>query len=193
MSKAMEAAGILADGYDAVLDRLVYLAHPRPNMSVLDIGCGSGDLTARFANKQCKVWGVDNSAQALSLARKRLPSVAFVQANLRRGVPAGLPQQYDRIVSAFALHHLDFATRLELLLELVEKHLAPRGRLLIAGISVGDASARTQARRHWREQGVEETRIWVADETLMALEVSEHPAAYEQITPLGGIYMLPPR
>ncbi|MDJ1158645.1 trans-aconitate 2-methyltransferase [Chelatococcus sp. SYSU_G07232] len=52
--------------------------------SVVDLGCGPGNstelLAARFADAQ--VVGLDNAPDMLAAARRRLPSVAFVEADL---------------------------------------------------------------------------------------------------------------
>ena len=45
-----------------------------PGRSVLDLGCGTGDITFRFARAypDCIVYGVDGSEAMLSLGRKAL-------------------------------------------------------------------------------------------------------------------------
>jgi len=84
-----------------------------PGRSVLDLGCGPGDITFRFARAypDCIVHGVDGSAAMLSLARKALAQapdmsgrIVFIRALLPE-VELPLPQ-YDTVISNSLLHHL---------------------------------------------------------------------------------------
>src|SRR5213078_4059640 len=54
-----------------------------PTSSVLDVGCGLGILTRRLAGllPGGEVWGVDASAEQLSLTKEDLPNLHFRQAD----------------------------------------------------------------------------------------------------------------
>jgi ubiquinone/menaquinone biosynthesis C-methylase UbiE len=84
-----------------------------PGRSVLDLGCGPGDITFRFARAypDCIVHGVDGSGAMLSLARKALAQaldlrgrVLFIQALLPE-IELPLPH-YAAVISNSLLHHL---------------------------------------------------------------------------------------
>src|ERR671932_2499139 len=47
---------------------------------VLDVGSGTGNFAAALSER-ARVWGVDQSAQMLEVARLRAPGVRFKQAN----------------------------------------------------------------------------------------------------------------
>jgi len=51
-------------------DDLVRLIEPRPGMRVVDLGCGTGELTRRLADMlpESEVVGVDSSAEMLEHA-----------------------------------------------------------------------------------------------------------------------------
>lgn len=55
-------------GYDNALQRIVAAADVGPGMRILDVGIGTGNLAALFAEARCEVWGVDFSAQMLKQA-----------------------------------------------------------------------------------------------------------------------------
>jgi len=83
-----------------------------PGASVLDLGCGPGDICRRFARAfpDCRIHGVDASSPMLALARsdtraaQLLSRIDFFQAYLPH---AELPRQaYDIILSNSLLHHL---------------------------------------------------------------------------------------
>lgn len=77
----------------------------------LDLGCGPGDITRRFANQYpaCIVHAVDGSRLMLDYGLKQLPStlenrVTFLHGRLPE---ATLPRdRYDIIISNSLLHHL---------------------------------------------------------------------------------------
>jgi ubiquinone/menaquinone biosynthesis C-methylase UbiE len=80
---------------------------------VLDLGCGTGDITLRFAQAfhGCKINGVDGSDAMLELARKVLASDPAISGHitLTKGVLPDmfLPREkYDCIISNSLLHHL---------------------------------------------------------------------------------------
>lgn len=70
--------------YRQLGETLLALAEPlRPDVTVLDLACGTGIVTAQFAARlmtEGTVIGVDFSAAMLAIARQKLPDVAFYQA-----------------------------------------------------------------------------------------------------------------
>src|SRR5512140_3896957 len=75
-------------GYARVLDTVVQSAAPKAGMSVLDIGTGTGNLAARFAQAGCELWCTDFSAPMLEKARAKLPHAHLVVHDLRAAWPA---------------------------------------------------------------------------------------------------------
>jgi trans-aconitate 2-methyltransferase len=73
-------------------------------LSVADLGCGPGTLTASLLERwpQARVWGVDSSREMLKTAEPlgRPGRLEFVQADLREWVP---PEPLDVLVSNAAL------------------------------------------------------------------------------------------
>jgi ubiquinone/menaquinone biosynthesis C-methylase UbiE len=69
--------------------------------SLLDIGCGPGDLTLEFAklHPDIPVTGIDTSAEMLALAEER-DNLTFKQISVTE-----VTDRYDRIISSLALHH----------------------------------------------------------------------------------------
>lgn len=87
---------------DAFLDRIV--ASIRPGAEILDLGCGSGEpVTARLA-RHGRVTAVDLSRRMLSMARERVPSAVFVQADMTSvRFPSGA---FDAVVAFFSIIHV---------------------------------------------------------------------------------------
>jgi trans-aconitate 2-methyltransferase len=94
----------------APFDDLLKLVRVRPNLKVVDLGCGTGELTRRLADAlpDSDVTGVDTSAEMLAAA----------QARARRGLRFELGDQaelggdYDLVFSNAALHWTEDHPRL---------------------------------------------------------------------------------
>lgn len=80
---------------------LLALLAPQPGERILDVGCGTGQLTAEIGNSGAQAQGIDNSGSMVAQARKNFPELRFEQA----GVTA-LPYQeeFDAVFSNATLH-----------------------------------------------------------------------------------------
>jgi SAM-dependent methyltransferase len=58
------------------------LPHLRPTMSLLDVGCGPGTITADLAKRVASVHGIDQSASVIADASAAFPSLRFEVADL---------------------------------------------------------------------------------------------------------------
>src|SRR3954469_12495298 len=56
---------------------LIELLAPKPGERVLDLGCGTGDLTAQLAAGGATVLGVDASSDMVAEARRKHPQLTF--------------------------------------------------------------------------------------------------------------------
>jgi ubiquinone/menaquinone biosynthesis C-methylase UbiE len=92
--------------------RMLSQAGIEPGMRVLDVGCGSGDvslLTASLVGRSGSVVGVDRSADAIARATERgrdeeMTNVRFLVGELDR--PLEIAGHFDAIVGRFVLMYL---------------------------------------------------------------------------------------
>ena len=56
---------------------LLELLAPRPGERILDLGCGTGALTAEIAARGAEVLGVDRSEEMIAEARRKFPALPF--------------------------------------------------------------------------------------------------------------------
>jgi len=177
------------DGYERALDTVVSLAAPRAGMSVLDLGTGTGNLAARFARAGCELWCTDFSPAMLNKARLKLASARFVLHDLRGPWPAVLERRFDRIVSAYVLHHFDLGEKVNLCRRLATSHLMPEGRLVIADISFRDAVAMEDFFRSIGDRWEAEP-YWLADDSVTALKAAGLSVEYTSVSGCAGVYSL---
>ncbi|MGZ4611181.1 MAG: class I SAM-dependent methyltransferase [Actinomycetes bacterium] len=81
----------------AVLD----LLDPQAGESIVDLGCGSGELTAAIAARGAHVVGVDSSPEMLDRARERFP---HLELRLADGHEFDVDRPVDAVFSNAALH-----------------------------------------------------------------------------------------
>ncbi|MGA2105906.1 methyltransferase domain-containing protein [Methanoregula sp.] len=80
----------LIDSVDYMTERMLVDAGVGPGMCVLDVGCGSGDvshLLAKLVGKEGQVIGIDRDGPSLEIARERvrklnLSNITFTQADI---------------------------------------------------------------------------------------------------------------
>lgn len=181
--------GFPFEHYSQVLQTVLHFAKPQAGQMVLDLGAGTGNLTALFVAAGCRVWGTDYSSEMLALARQKLPQVTFVKADLRDPWPAELPENFEIIASGYAFHHFDTAEKVRLIHNLVGNHLAPGGRIIIADIAfptlVNQEAERQAQGNEWNEE-----YYWVADVELPALRAAGLQAEFETVSPFAGVFTI---
>jgi putative AdoMet-dependent methyltransferase len=175
-------------GYDEVLAEVVRLAEARPQMRILDLGIGTGNLAEFFMRRGCAVWGIDFSAEMLVKARAKLPQAKLIQVNLLNHWPADLQQPFDRVVSAYVLHEFDLETKISLLQRIAAQHLSTSGWIVIADIAFPTIASRLEASRHWADAWDEDETYWAAEEAIAASEAAGFTATYRQVSKYGGVF-----
>jgi trans-aconitate 2-methyltransferase len=82
-------------------EELVNLLAPNPGEHILDLGCGTGQLTAEIAKSGAEVMGIDSSSEMISQARSNYPGLGFEEADATR---FRADQPFDAVFSNAALH-----------------------------------------------------------------------------------------
>ena len=113
-----------------------------PNVSALEIGCGTGNFTERFATSGARIIAVDLSPDLLELAHQRnLPGVEF---RLQAFEDAEIDGPFDAVIASSVLHHLDLSRAWDKIFQL----LKPGGRLSVAEPNM--LNPQIYAERHFR-------------------------------------------
>lgn len=136
---------------EGVLD----LLDPEPGERVLDLGCGTGHLTKRIAERGPDVIGLDRADEMLSEARSSYPELRFVRADAESFAFA---EPFDAVFSNAALHWVEDQ---DAALSSVHDALVPGGRFVAELGGAGNVATIVAAvERELAERGYECSTPW---------------------------------
>lgn len=118
--------GYVTEYGEAVVD----LLDPKPGERVLDIGCGTGHLTAEIAaavDEAGDVVGIDRSAEMVREARETYPDLSVQQADARS---FSAREPFDAVFSNAALHWISDVDQNRVLAGVADA-LRPGGRFVV--------------------------------------------------------------
>ncbi len=108
-------------------------------IEILDIGCGYGrDATYLASNLNCRIMGIDNSSEAVEMARKALAAdlesrVMFQCCDFRQ-----ISEGKFEIVFASNFYHLLRIEERQALINTIKERLQPGGMLFLSTMSPND-------------------------------------------------------
>lgn len=105
-------------------ENLLEMLAPSPQEYILDLGCGTGQLTAQIAATGAAVVGLDAAACAIAQCRQNYPQLEFVVAN---GADFSFPRNFDAVFSNAALHWIHPPAAA---VKCIYQSLKPGGRLV---------------------------------------------------------------
>ncbi len=88
-------------------ESLIELLDPKGGERILDLGCGTGQLTQKIAEGGADVIGLDASPEMIGQARQNFPSLRFV---LQDAVAMTFAEEFDAIFSNAVLHWIPDAS-----------------------------------------------------------------------------------
>ncbi|MFT4945598.1 MAG: trans-aconitate methyltransferase [Halovenus sp.] len=134
---------------------VVDLLEPEAGEQILDLGCGTGHLSAEIAESGADVVGLDAAAEMVETARERYPDCVFVHADARM---FPFEDSFDAVFSNAALHWIQDQERV---LGGVSDALIPGGRFVAELGGRGNVAAIVDAvRAVAADRGYEVTNPW---------------------------------
>ncbi|RKL65735.1 SAM-dependent methyltransferase [Salipaludibacillus neizhouensis] len=103
---------------------VVDLLEPKEGEKILDLGCGTGDLTHAISKSGAMVRGIDFSAEMIEKAREKFPEISFDVENAEN---YRTEVKFDAVFSNAALHWMKQAGKV---IESINLALRPGGRFI---------------------------------------------------------------
>ncbi|WP_414618807.1 class I SAM-dependent methyltransferase [Calothrix sp. CCY 0018] len=105
-------------------ENLLLFLNPQPNERILDLGCGTGQLTAKIAEAGAEVIGIDSSDEMIEQAQQNYPQLQFKLADAKN---FQLSQSVDAVFSNATLHWIPEA---DAVISSINKSLKIDGRFI---------------------------------------------------------------
>jgi len=127
----------------AVAEAVKEMCEINSEMSVMEYGCGTGNLSFMLADKVAGITAVDSSAGMIAEMQKKLANSAETKIKpvlLDFTGNAVLDEKFDLIITVMTLHHIEHQERL---LAKFAEMLLPGGKVFIADLYEEDGSFHT--------------------------------------------------
>nr|WP_205668618.1 class I SAM-dependent methyltransferase [Ammoniphilus sp. CFH 90114] len=121
---------------------VVDLLHPKENERVLDLGCGTGDLSNEIAKRGASVVGIDMSPSMIEKAKTKYPEIEFY---VRDAQNFSMEGRFDAVFSNAALHWMKNASQV---VECVWNVLNNGGRFVVEFGGKGNVETIIKAMSH---------------------------------------------
>lgn len=166
-------------GYKQILNAIYQGILQTPGAEVLDIGFGTGVLTTRLYQQECRIWGQDFSHRMIELAQQKMPGAHLYCGDFSQGLVQELTaRRYDAIVATYSLHHLTDPQKWDFLRDLLPL-LRPGGRIYIGDVAFRTRRELNQCRAACGEQ-------WDEDEIYFVFEELQAHFAQASFTPFSS-------
>lgn len=129
-------------GLERVIGAVVDAAAAHPGMTVLDLGCGGGQLSLPIAERGATVTAVDISPKMIDVLREKADELG-VDVTARVSAVQSVafaPESFDLVVSNYAMHHLRDDEKAATV-RAAAAWLRPGGRLVVGDMMFGRGSA----------------------------------------------------
>jgi trans-aconitate methyltransferase len=105
-------------------ENLLQFLNPQPGESILDLGCGTGQLTEKIAQAGAEVMGIDQAPAMIEKARENYPHIRFDVANAKN---FHVDKPLDAVFSNAVLHWVKEADEA---IASIHQSLKPGGRFV---------------------------------------------------------------
>ncbi len=173
-------------GYKTVLNSIYRTVLAKPKATVLDIGFGTGTLTAKLYEQGCTIYGQDFSARMIELAAAKMPGAHLYQGDFTLGLAEPLRQRrYDFIIATYSLHHLTDQQKVAFLTDLLNR-LNEGGRILIGDVAFETRASLDRCRKTAGDEWDDEEIYFVADELKRTFPI----LSFEKMSHCSGVLSL---
>ncbi|QPQ33108.1 class I SAM-dependent methyltransferase [Lysinibacillus sp. JNUCC 51] len=176
-------------GYKAVLNTIFNEVMYIPKSTVLDIGFGTGVLTAKLYDNGHIMNGFDFSSKMIEIAKEKMPDANLMEWDLSKGLPTELlHQKYDAIISTYALHHFTDEMKVQYITALLQQ-LSPAGKIFIGDIAF-ETRAQLEKCRHDSISYWDDDEFYFVHEEISSLLEGVCQLEFYPISHCGGVFVL---
>ena len=165
--------------------------NPKPTETILDLGCGTGDLTKKIFLTGAKVIGADSSSDMITKAKSKFPEIEFYQMDARA---LKFDTKFDAIFSNAVLHWIP---EKEIVIRKMYTHLNDNGRIVLEFGGKGNNQQMLKVLRdvfikrgYWNNAKIDPWYYPSIGEYSIELEKQNlrvvHAEHFDRITPLKG-------
>lgn len=173
-------------GYKTVLNEIFNRVLRASAKTVLDIGFGTGVLTAKLYDYGCIVWGQDFSRRMIELAQRKMPNAKLFRGDFSKGLADPLThQKYDAVIATYSLHHLTDAKKLPFIENLLSL-LNTGGSIYIADVAFDTRASLEKCKAESGDEWDDDEMYFVYDE----LKESFPNMKFEQMSCCVGLLSL---
>lgn len=183
----VNSKGYPFEGYYDVLGSVQGKIELTEGTKILDLGIGTGALTNELYKSGAQIYGADFSEGMIKQARKKMPQAEFYCFDFACGLPSALRSlKYNYIVSSYAIHHIDFASKIDFIVEL-KKCLKENGRILFADVAFESRDALENCKLTSGNSWDASEHYMIGSDMVDALREKNIDASYRQISNCAGI------
>ena len=143
--------------WEAYLLQLLYMNNVKPDGRIIELGCGTGTMTALLSEIGLDISGIDLSEDMLKIARKKHPEITFAMADMREFT---LEQKADAMISiADSMNYMRNVDELTRVFKCVRDALSPGG-VFIFDLKTEFFFKHIVADRTYRGRGKGFTYVW---------------------------------
>lgn len=160
LSKNNDELEIFKD-YPMVLEEVRKEIKAKNPEKILDLGCGTGNLTGLYS-EELHVYGIDQSLEMLLQCKNKYPKMMVKLGNfLDKTYVEGV--KFDCIATTYAFHHLTEVEK-EKAIDYMLNSLNPKGKIVIGDLMFLNVGSREEKRQEFIENGREDLWEIVEDE-----------------------------
>lgn len=175
-------------GYDSVLQAVRSMATCESDMTVLDVGVGTGALSEPLYQNGCKIYGVDLSPRMIEIACTKMPRAKFEICDLAEDHLGRFRKlRFDRIVSSYCFHHFDDELKVASIRRLVDQNLVDGGRVVIGDVGFATETEFAKAQEQYRDLWDDDEFYLCGEQAVARLLEAGLTASFQQISKSGGV------
>lgn len=164
----------------------IYEQIPEQKSKVLDLGCGTGELTNLLStNDKIKIWGCDFSEKMLDLAKKKNEKVKFFKYDINDGFES-INYNFDYIVSSYVMHHFDIEKKVTIINNAFKNNENLK-KFVIGDIMFENKEIHKQQKDLWRRRYDEEELYLEVDEIKNRLKYN---VEFKKINDFAGVLVI---